>query len=116
MASTSAHEGELKVQGVIEVAQDPDSKVTAEDAEKKMLNEARKAGVPAFHFDPDASAEERRALLKDVGATQCCWRVLGQRMELTVRATLRPPRASGTTENTRPQPSFPMPMTAMFRA
>jgi len=66
MASTAAQEAELKTQGVIEAAQDPNSKVSSEDVEKKMLEESRKAGVPAFHFDPNASTEEKKAMLKDV--------------------------------------------------
>ena len=69
MADTAAREGELKTQGVIEAAQDPNSKVSAEDAEKKILDESRKAGVAAYHFDPNASAEEKKALLKDVSAS-----------------------------------------------
>ena len=53
----SSHE--LKQQGAIEAAQDPHSRVTAEDAEQKMLEESRKAGTAAFQFDPDASAAEK---------------------------------------------------------
>jgi hypothetical protein len=64
--ATTAEAGELKTQGVIEAAQDPNSKVSAEDAEKKMLDESRKAGAAAYHFDPNASAEEKKAMLKDV--------------------------------------------------
>ena len=66
--ATAAHEGELKTQGVIEAAQDPNSNVSAEDAEKKMLDESRKAGAAAYHFDPNATAEEKKAVLKDVSA------------------------------------------------
>lgn len=66
MASTSAREGELKTQGVIEAAQDPNSNVKAEDAEKKILDESRKAGVPAYHFDTDASAKDQLAQLREV--------------------------------------------------
>lgn len=64
--ATAAKEGELKTQGVIEAAQDPNSNVTAKDVETKIIDESRKAGVPAFHFDPDASAEEKKAQIKDV--------------------------------------------------
>lgn len=59
--ATQAEAAELKQQGAIEAAQDPNSKVTAEDAEKKILDEAKKAGSAAFEFDPDASPEEKRA-------------------------------------------------------
>lgn len=58
--STAAEKNELKVQGVVEAAQDPESNVTADDAQKKILEESRKAGVTAFTFDPDASREEKR--------------------------------------------------------
>lgn len=53
--------GELKAQGVVEAAQDPNSSVTADDAQQKIVTESRKAGVPAFTFDPDASPEEKAA-------------------------------------------------------
>jgi hypothetical protein len=66
MASTSARDGELKTQGVIEAAQDPDSNVTAQDAERKIFDESRKAGVAAYHFDPNSSAEDKVAQLRDV--------------------------------------------------
>lgn len=66
--ATTGREGELKTQGVIEAAQDPNSNVTSTDVETKILDEARKAGVAAYHFDPNASAEEKKAQLKDV-----CW-------------------------------------------
>ncbi|KAH8890839.1 tricalbin [Thozetella sp. PMI_491] len=59
--ATAREASELKQQGAIEAARDPNSSVTAEDAEKKILEESKKAGVTAFHFDPDASPEEKRA-------------------------------------------------------
>ncbi|RDW73981.1 putative transmembrane protein [Coleophoma crateriformis] len=58
-ASSQAHE--LKAQGVIEAANDPDSSVTAEDAQHKIVQESQKAGVAAFEFDPDASPEQKAA-------------------------------------------------------
>lgn len=58
-ASTSA--AELKTQGVIEAANDPNSSVTADDAQRKLVQESRNAGVAAFTFDPDASPEEKAA-------------------------------------------------------
>ncbi|CAG8954387.1 hypothetical protein HYFRA_00006014 [Hymenoscyphus fraxineus] len=52
---------ELKTQGVIEAAQDPNSFTTAGDAQRKMVAESKKAGVAAFNFDPDASSEQKAA-------------------------------------------------------
>ncbi|KAK3300034.1 C2 domain-containing protein [Chaetomium fimeti] len=60
MATTHAA-NELKQQGAIEASQNPESNVTAEDAERKIVEDSREAGVTAFTFDPDASPEEKRA-------------------------------------------------------
>lgn len=57
---------ELKSQGAIEAAQDPHSKVTAEDAEQKILEESKKGGAAAFQFDADASATEKARQAKAV--------------------------------------------------
>jgi hypothetical protein len=62
----SGQAGELKQQGALEAARDPNSKVTAEDAEHTVIKEARKAGAPAFEFDPNASAEEKAAQANSV--------------------------------------------------
>jgi Ca2+-dependent lipid-binding protein len=59
--STSQSASELKVQGAAEAAQDPNNPVSAEQAEQAMLQEARKAGMPAMRFDPNASPEEKAA-------------------------------------------------------
>ncbi|KAH7121139.1 C2 domain-containing protein [Dendryphion nanum] len=59
--ATQAEASELKSQGAIEAAQDPNSKVTADDAEKKLMDEAKLAGSAAFEFDPNATTEEKRA-------------------------------------------------------
>lgn len=59
---------ELKQQGAIEASQDPNSKVTAADAEQVILDEAKKAGVPTFSFDPNASVEEKAAAAKAVSS------------------------------------------------
>ena len=70
--------GELKSQGAAEAAQNPDSTVSAEDAENVMTNESKKAGVAAFQFDPDASPEEKAAQARSVGGIEypyfkdCC--------------------------------------------
>ncbi|KAI9680981.1 MAG: hypothetical protein M1829_001061 [Trizodia sp. TS-e1964] len=52
---------ELKQRGAIEAAQDAGSKVTAEDAEKKIAEETAKAGDQLYQFDPDASPEAKAA-------------------------------------------------------
>lgn len=64
--ATASQEAELKTQGVMEASRNPNTSVTAEDAEKKMVEEAQKAGVPSFSFDPDASPEEKAAQAKAV--------------------------------------------------
>lgn len=66
--STAAEKNELKVQGAVEAAQDPESTISADDAQKKILEESKKAGVTAFTFDPDASPEEKRRQAREV----CC--------------------------------------------
>jgi hypothetical protein len=65
--NTSA--AELKAQGVIEAAQDPDSSVTAADAQQKIVIESKKAGVAAFTFNPDATPEEKAAQARAVSTT-----------------------------------------------
>lgn len=57
---------ELKQQGAIEAAGNPDSAVTSEDAQRKMVEESRNAGVSAYTFDPDASPEEKRRQIRAV--------------------------------------------------
>ncbi|KAH7417184.1 C2 domain-containing protein [Cadophora sp. MPI-SDFR-AT-0126] len=57
----SSNAAELKMQGVLEAAQDPNSSITAEDAEQRIVAESQKAGVAAFSFDPDASPEQKAA-------------------------------------------------------
>jgi hypothetical protein len=59
---------ELKQQGAVEAAQDPNSDVTAQDAERVLVDESKKAGVPALQFDPDATPEEKAAQAKAVGS------------------------------------------------
>ncbi|KAI0483349.1 C2 domain-containing protein [Xylariaceae sp. FL0804] len=58
--ATARDASELKQQGAIDAARDPDSTVTAEDAEKKLVEESRNAGVVALSFNPDASPEEKK--------------------------------------------------------
>ncbi|CRG83503.1 Tricalbin-1 [Talaromyces islandicus] len=63
-----ASESEAKQQGIIETAQaaasDPQSNIQPELAEKKLVDESRKAGAPAFQFNPDASPEEKAEAAK----------------------------------------------------
>jgi len=62
----AGHESELKQQGVIEAARDPHTSVTAEDAETRMLKEAKGSGAAAFQFDPNATAAEKAQQAKAV--------------------------------------------------
>ncbi|KAL1964578.1 hypothetical protein VTN77DRAFT_6875 [Rasamsonia byssochlamydoides] len=63
MASTTE-----EAQGAIETPQaaapDPQPNIQAETTEKELVEESRKAGAPAFQFDPDASPEEKAAAAK----------------------------------------------------
>lgn len=59
--------GELKAQAAVDAAADPNSSVTADEAERVMVNEAKKAGSPAYIFNPDASPEEKAAAAHAVG-------------------------------------------------
>jgi hypothetical protein len=61
-----ASAAELKTQGAVEMANDPNSSVTADDAQKKLVEESKKAGVAAFQFDPNASPEEKAAQARAV--------------------------------------------------
>ena len=62
----SSQAPELKAQGVEEAARDPNSNATSEDAQKVIADESKKAGVPAFRFDPNAPPEEKAAAAKAV--------------------------------------------------
>ncbi len=64
--ATAQQANELKQQGAIEAARDPESTVSPEAAEKKIVEESKKAGVPAFQFDPDASMEQKKAQVRAV--------------------------------------------------
>ena len=66
MSHFSSRAGELKSKHAMEAAQNPDSKVTAEDAEKIMAEESRKAGIAAFEFNPNALPEEKAAQARSV--------------------------------------------------
>lgn len=64
LEGTAARDSELKQQGALEAAQR--GQINAEQAEQKMVNEAKAAGAPTFSFDPDASPEEKKAQMKAV--------------------------------------------------
>lgn len=67
MSHLHSRAAELKSQGATEAAQDPNNKVSAEDAEKIMTEESKKAGVAAYRFDPYASPEDKAAQVRSVG-------------------------------------------------
>ena len=66
MSNLNSRAGELKSQGAAMAAQDANNKITAEDAEGVMADESKKAGVPAFQFDPNATPEEKAAQARSV--------------------------------------------------
>lgn len=68
--ATAQQASELKQQGAIEAANDPASSVTSNDAQKKLVEESKNAGVAAFTFDPDATVEEKQAQAKAVCSTE----------------------------------------------
>ncbi|MCJ1391843.1 hypothetical protein MMC18_004710 [Xylographa bjoerkii] len=55
--------GELKSKAAVNAAADPHSAVTAVQAEQTLMDEAEKAGSPAYFFDPDAAPEEKAAIV-----------------------------------------------------
>jgi hypothetical protein len=57
----SSVRGELKSQIAEEAARNPDSKFSAEDAERVMIEESTRAGATAMKFNPNASPEEKAA-------------------------------------------------------
>ncbi|MCJ1292500.1 hypothetical protein MMC34_004051 [Xylographa carneopallida] len=60
---TPSVNGELKSKAAINAAANPHSAVTAQQAEQVMMDEAEKAGTPAYFFDPNAAPEEKAALV-----------------------------------------------------
>ena len=65
MATTHAA-NELKQQGAIEAAQDPESKVSSNDAQRQIVANSKQAGVTAFTFNPNDSVEEKKAQVQAV--------------------------------------------------
>jgi hypothetical protein len=84
---SSKEAAELKQQGAIEAAANPENPVTADAAENKILEESRKAGAAAFSFNPDASLEEKKAQAKAVRPHEPRFRSCTRTL-LTVASTL----------------------------
>ena len=64
----SSFHSEVKQQGAAEAARDPNSNVTADDAERVFGEESKNAGAPALQFDPNATPEEKAAQAKAVSS------------------------------------------------
>ena len=73
LSNLTSRAEELKAEGAVQAAQDPDSGVNSQDAQQVMANEAKKAGVAAFQFDPDATPEEKAAQARSVRASLNHW-------------------------------------------
>ena len=65
MLSSFGHEAKQEV--AADAARDPNSNFSAEDAEKVLVDESKKAGAAAFQFDPNATPEEKAAQARAVG-------------------------------------------------
>ena len=57
----SGSKNELKAQGAVEAAQDPNSSITADHAQRVLVDESKKAGATVLQFDPNASPKEKAA-------------------------------------------------------
>ena len=68
LSNLNSRAGELKSQGAAQAAQDPNSSVSANDAEQTIHDESRKAGSAAFQFDASATPEEKAAQARSVCA------------------------------------------------
>ncbi|KAI1971335.1 Tricalbin-2 [Ophidiomyces ophidiicola] len=51
---------EVKQEAIIEAAQDPQSGIPAEVAEKALVAESKKAGAAVYQFDPNATPEQKK--------------------------------------------------------
>ena len=84
MASADAEKTEMKIEGAVEAAQDlhqdPQSHVNPDTVEEKVVEDARKAGVAAYQFDPDASPEDKANAAKGVRVRKIA-RVLSARSQ-----------------------------------
>jgi len=61
MAATVSQAAELKQQGSLQAAGNTSSSFTAEQAEHKIVEEAKKSGSAGFHFDPNATPAQKAA-------------------------------------------------------
>lgn len=64
----SSFSSEIKQQGAAEAARDPNSSVTAEDAQRLFVEESKRAGATALQFDPDATPEAKAAQARAVSS------------------------------------------------
>lgn len=71
LSNLHSRAGELKSQGAAEAAQDPNSSVSAHDAEQTIHDESRKSGSAAFQFSADATPEEKAAQARSVRLADC---------------------------------------------
>ena len=66
----SSFKAEAKQEVAIDAARDPSSAFSAQDAQRVIVNESKKAGAPAFQFDPHATPAEKAAQAKAVNSLQ----------------------------------------------
>ena len=57
----SSQTSELKTNAAVDAARDPQSSISAGDAEKIMMDESKRAGAATYHFDANASPEDKAA-------------------------------------------------------
>ena len=65
----SSISSEAKQQAVQDLARDPESNVSARDAEKVIVDESKKAGAAALTFDANATPEQKAAQAKAVSSS-----------------------------------------------
>lgn len=64
--SSNVSANEPSTQAAVETLQDGRGSIKSLDAQKKIVEESRKAGVAAFVFNPNASPEEKAAQVRAV--------------------------------------------------
>lgn len=72
MSNQHADAHELKQQGALEAARNPNSAVTSEDAERLIVQDTREAGGAAYTFDANASPAEKAAQARNVSGLYNC--------------------------------------------
>ena len=55
-----------KIDAAVGLTTDPNSSVTADVVEKEIVEQSKKAGVPAFEFNPHATPEQKAAQARAV--------------------------------------------------